>query len=298
MKHKQTIAAILAVLVMAVYGIPAFAAEADPATQVICRPIESATSVTAKEILIDGTPATASVFLADGSINYQDPAFANGAEDAYLLTVDGKTTLVGDTSLKDWEGSWENWQNYIEPSDTYTARYPKLEEAWKQASKNDRVRETAFKKFWLSCTKTSTCENKTPVDQILVEGNTVTWKDAKGNVLAKDTYSMVGKVLKGLEGATMYVFQADTLSTDSPFRYWVTMKGGMEGTPEQPIAAHYHFQYGSDLNKILKHGPLYTGTESNLRNRLWFATMIDASASDTAKYNVILALHKADKWNA
>ena len=125
MKHKQTIASILAVLVMAVYGIPAFAAEADPATQVICRPIESATSVTAKEILIDGTPATASVFLADGSINYQDPAFANGAEDAYLLTVDGKTTLVGDTSLKDWEGSWENWQNYIEPSDTYTARYPK-----------------------------------------------------------------------------------------------------------------------------------------------------------------------------
>jgi len=67
---------------------------------------------------------------------------------------------------------------------------------------------------------------------------TLTWLDTSGNALASDSYTMTGKVLKGLEGAKMYVFTADTLPVGSAYKYLVTMLPDMEGDTTTPIAAH------------------------------------------------------------
>ena len=76
------------------------------------------------------------------------------------------------------------------------------------------------------------------------------------------------------------------------------MKPGMEGTEEQPVAGHFHYQYGSSLDNLLINGQINNTKDKNLKNGKWYATMIDADASDIAKYNVILGMHKAEKWSS
>ena len=128
-----------------------------------------------------------------------------------------------------------------------------------------------------------------------VDGYTLSWKDDAGETIAKDTYTMTGKMKNGLEGATMYIFTADNLT--GAFKYFVTMCPGMEGTEETPVASHYHYQYGSSLDNLLNNGELYNGTDKNIKNKQWYATMINKDESALAKYNVILGMHRAAKWS-
>lgn len=237
--------------------------------------------------------------------------FENGEDDAYLVTIDDETRLVGDTTLKRWTGSWETWQNYIHPDESTLAQYPYLEEVWdlaypayiaafKGTPFEDAIKQmypdvAALKNYWYDMTDTKgvvSIEVETGSDA----GYTLSWKDKAGTVLASDSYTMTGKMVKGLEGAAMYIFTADTLDSDSDYKYLVTMDPGMEGEGTTPIAAHYHFQFGSSLSDLLKYGETYNGTESNINNAKWYATMIDGKAFDLAKYNVILGMHQADKW--
>lgn len=258
--------------------------------------------------------------LAFHNINLSDKTlFSSGAEDSYLVTIGAETQLMGDTTLKRWVGTWENWQDWIYPTDEMLARYPSLDEVWKQAyaayikafeavGMGDYIKAqypnvNALKAYWHGITDTK------GVSSIRVEGNdedgyVLSWLNKDGEVLASDSYTMTGKVLSGLEGAKMYVFTADTLEADSQYKYFVTMEPDMEGEEETPIAAHYHFQFGSDLSQILKNGGLHneivknetTGRAvSDMVNTKWYATMINANATDLAKYNVILGMHQAEK---
>lgn len=222
-------------------------------------------------------------------------------DDAYLVTENGQSRIVGDKTLKRWVGSWENWRNWTRPSDSMKQRYPYIDKAWDAAADKSHINVDLLKTFWYSFTNTNTRENPTAVDAMKVyqdDNGTykLQWIAPDQSILAEDSYTVTGKVLNGLEGATMYVFTADTLPAGSPFKYWVTMKPDYETEGEYPIAGHFHFQYGSNLDRILLFGPEYTGSRRNLKNPFWFATMINSNESDTAKYNVILALHKADKW--
>lgn len=228
---------------------------------------------------------------------------ADTTKDAFLVTENGSTRLIGDTTLRRWVGNWENWRNWTRPSDEMKQRYPYIDKAWEDASSTGSLKLSpdALKLFWHSFTNTDTLENRTPVDAMKVYQDTdgkykLQWIAADKSILAEDSYTMTGKVLNGLEGATMYVFTADTMKSGSPFKYWVTMAPDYETEGEYPIAGHFHFQYGSSLKRILPFGQLYTGSQRNLFKPFWYATMINANESDTAKYNVILALHKADKW--
>ena len=245
--------------------------------------------------------------------------FANGTNDAYQVTIGGETKLVGDTTLKNWVGNWETWQNWIYPDEAMLARYPYLEEVWQiayeayikafegtfmeEAIKAQYKSVDDLKAYWYEMTGTNGVEN-IKVEESENGGYLLSWLDADGKVLASDSYTMTGKVLNGLEGATMYVFTADTLEDDSEYKYMVTMVPDMEGDAEKPIARHYHFQFGSDLKGILANGQLANGYTydsdtgkkvSDMVDKYWYATMTDADATDVAKYNVILGMHRAEK---
>ncbi len=275
-----------------------------------------------KEFTIDGTTLKKEDGTYDSSkLDLNDRTlFQNGIEDAYLVTIGDQTELVGDKSLKRWVGTWESWENYINPTEQLKVEYPYLDNVWEisyEAYKNafakvgNDITKTmptveALKTYWKNIATTK------GVDQIeIVEENGkyfIEWKDKEGNCLAKDSYTMTGKMLKGFEGAESYVFTADTLGVESDYKYFVTMEAGFEGTKEEPIAEHYHFQYGNSLDDMLLKGEKYNSSDygvneitkrpitSNLKNNRWYATVIDEKGTKLSKYNVILAMHKATKW--
>lgn len=254
--------------------------------------------------------------------------FADGAAGAYLVTLGDETRLLGDLTLSGkWVGTWESWQNYIYPSESVAKAYPYLDEVWELAYKayiaafykvNESMGQAmeqqfpdaaALKAYWDAIADTKEVAQLRITKSEDSTGYQLTWVNANGAVLASDTYVMTGKLLKGFEGAAAYVFTAQTLSEDSPYRYFVSMDPGIEGTETQPISAHYHFQFGCDLSQMLLKGQLYNSTDygtnettqrpiaSNLTNTKWYATMIDAGSSSLAKYNVILGMHQAEKWS-
>lgn len=275
-------------------------------------------------VIIDGIDVTDKVDLdalkgEDGAYDFSKldltntGLFPDGAAGAYLVTIGTETRLVGDTTLKNWSGSWETWQKYIYPDAGTQAKFPYLEEVWQKAYDSYIAAFVAagipeatikamfpdvasLKAYWYSMTGTN------GVAAISVTGDdasgyALAWLDDSGNTLASDSYTMTGKVLKGLEGAKMYVFTADTLPDNSEYKYLVTMLPDMEGDAATPIAAHYHFQFGSSLETLLKNGETYNTVEANIQNTKWYATMINANASVLSKYNVILGMHRAEKWS-
>lgn len=289
------------------------------ATNIVGRTDYAKTTLVTANITVDGK--TTNGIYSFETLDLTDTSlFPNGENDAYQVTIDGVTKLVGDTSLKNWVGNWETWQDWIYPDAAMQARYPYLETVWKtafdayiKAFEGTFLEDTIkaqyktvddLKTYWYNMTDTK------GVAEIKVEasgsGYHLSWLGADGKTLAADSYTMTGKILNGLEGAVMYVFTADTLEEDSPYKYLVTMVPDMEGDAEKPIARHYHFQFGSDLNAILANGQLNNGLTydqttgkkvSDMVNKYWYATMTDADATDVAKYNVILGMHQAEKWS-
>lgn len=299
---KKGFLSLLLVAIFGVFAIPAGAMAADTA------------------VIVDGTDVT-DKFTQEAleTLDFSDldltdtEVFENGDADAYLVTIGDKTQLVGDTTLKHWVGNWETWQKYIYPDEQTLARYPYLEEVWDIAydayiaafyavseEMGKMVEEqypdtAALKAYWYEMTGTEGVATIT-VAEAENSGYLLSWLDNDGKVLASDSYTMTGKMVKGLEGATMYVFTADTLGADSVYKYLVTMVPDMEGDTKTPIAAHYHFQFGNSLEDLLVNGETYNGTDTNIKNRTWYATMTNRDASDLAKYNVILGMHQAEKW--
>lgn len=294
----------------------------------VSKPVENEYVKSINSIIVDGVEVLSDDMTADKIVNNDKSinlsntdVFANGKNDAYIVTIsangyDTVTTLVGDRTLKNWQGNWENWQKFIFSDDKYNAQYPYLDRVWDlaydgyiaaftAAGMGDVMKEMypntdSLKTYWNNMTYTQTSENTVPIAEVSVaassDGYTLSWIDDNGEVIASDSYTMTGKMKNGLEGAIMYIFTADTLSSNSAFKYFVTMCPGLEGTEETPIASHYHFQFGSSLDNLLNNDELYNGTDKNIKNRQWYATMINKDESALAKYNVILGMHRAEKW--
>jgi len=276
-------------------------------------------------IIVDGVDVSDKInnnSLMDDSGDYDfskldlsaDDIFENGEDDAYLVSIGDKMELVGDTTLKRWVGNWETWQSYIYPDAEMLTNYPYLEDVWETAydayiaafyavseAMGQRAKamypdSASLKEYWYRMTGTNGVSSL-----VVADGETgclLTWIDVDGGILAQDSYTMTGKMRKGLEGAIMYIFTADTLSEGSSYKYFVTMVPGMEGDSAAPIAAHYHFQFGSSLDDLLVFGQDYNGVQSNIQDTHWYATMISADDSVLSKYNVILSMHRAAKWKS
>ncbi|MDR2398358.1 MAG: hypothetical protein LBD74_06320 [Spirochaetaceae bacterium] len=273
-------------------------------------------------VIVDGQDVSALINLAairDGKGEYDfskldltnTAVFKDGKDGSYLVTIGEETRLVGDTTLKRWAGVWETWQDYINPDAGKAAQYPYLEKAWgiaydayiaafTAAGMGDAMKTMypdveALKKYWEGMTGTK------GVSSLLVAQNNdsdyvLLWLGANGT-LYSGGYTMIGKMVKGLENAVMYIFEANgSAANAAAYKYLVTMAPDMEGDSTYPIAAHYHFQFGPVLDDLLNNGPLYNGTDKNIKDAKWYATMIDSTASGLAKYNVILGMHRAEKW--
>lgn len=266
---------------------------------------------------VDGAEASVSISTSESgayditTLDLSDTTvFADGEDGAYLVTVGDSTYLVGDKTLKRWVGNWESWQPYIYPDEELLAEYPYLETVWGLAYEAYIAAFAAYgydmttlypntaslKEYWYEMTYTN------GVEKIKVTESdgayTLYWLGEEGDTLAADSYTLTGKVVNGLEGAQMYVFTADNLADTSGYKYFVTMEPDMEGTDETPIAAHYHFQFGSELDSLVLYGELYNSTTKNVVDKYWYATMINEDASALAKYNVILGMHQAEKWSS
>lgn len=266
---------------------------------------------------VDGAEASISISTSESgayditTLDLSDTTvFADGEDGAYLVTVGDSTYLVGDKTLKRWVGNWESWQPYIYPDEDLLAEYPYLETVWDLAYEAYITAFAAYgydmttlypntaslKEYWYEMTYTN------GVAKIKVTESdsayTLYWLGEEGDTLAADSYTLTGKVVNGLEGAQMYVFTADNLADTSSYKYFVTMEPDMEGTDETPIAAHYHFQFGSELDSLVLYGELYNSTTKNVVDKYWYATMINEDASALAKYNVILGMHQATKWSS
>lgn len=266
---------------------------------------------------VDGAEASVSISTSESgayditTLDLGDTTvFSDGEDGAYLVTVGDSTYLVGDKTLKRWLGNWESWQPYIYPDEELLAEYPYLETVWDLAYDAYIAAFAAYgydmttlypntaslKEYWYEMTYTN------GVEKIKVtEGDgayMLHWLGEDGDTLAADSYTLTGKVVNGLEGAQMYVFTADNLADTSVYKYFVSMEPDMEGTDETPIAAHYHFQFGNNLDSLLLYGELYNSTTKNVANKYWYATMINEDASALAKYNVILGMHQAEKWSS
>ncbi len=275
------------------------------------------------EVLSDTVKAS-DVLNTNGTPKFENTdVFADGEDDAYVITVtkaDGssETKIVGDTSAKGWAGNYETWQKYINPDEETAERYPYLDTVWDlaydgyinaftAAGMGDMMKKmypdtASLKAYWSKMTNTTSDENSKAVTLISGEKDgdkyRLTWRAEDGELLATDTYTITGIMGNGFEGSKTYVLTADTLADGNPFKYFVTMKPGMEGTEEQPVAGHFHYQYGSSLDNLLINGQINNTKDKNLKNGNWYATMTDADASDIAKYNVILGMHRAEKWSS
>jgi hypothetical protein len=272
-------------------------------------------------VIVDGQDVSALITLAtiaDGKGGYDfskldltnTAVFKDGADGSYLVTIGGETRLVGDKTLKKWAGTWETWQDYIHPDEAKLEQYPRLEEVWgfaydayiaaftgtalEETIKTQMPDVEALKNYWNGMTDTK------GVSSLKVEnkdsGYVLSWIGTEGT-LYSGAYTMIGKMANGLERATMYIFEADEPANPASYKYLVTMEPDYEGDTTHPIAAHYHFQFGDALDDLLNNGPTYNGTDSNIKDTKWYATMINSTASVWAKYNVILAMHRADKWS-
>ena len=249
--------------------------------------------------------------------------FPNGDMDAYLVTAGGETELAGDKTLSRWVGTWESWETYLDPSGTAGIQYPYLNQVWQlayqaymaafQSAGIDMSAAmpdvAALQAYWKKIATTKGVETI----EIAPGGRgsyTIKWRDASGTELGSGNYVMTGKLLKGFEGAPAYVFTAQNEDVNSSYKYLIAMEPGMDGTETEPIAKHYHFQFGSSLEDMLLEDELYNSTDygtneatgrpvsSNLKNSQWYATVIDAESTALAKYNVILGMHQANKWSS
>lgn len=283
----------------------------------------SSVVVDGKEVLSDTVKAS-DILNTNGTPKFTNTdVFADGEDAAYVITVTKKdgsseTKIVGDTSAKGWAGNYETWQKYITPDEETAEKYPYLDTVWDlaydgyinaftAAGMGDIIKKqypdtASLKKYWSDMTNTTSDENSKSVTLISGEKDgdnyRLTWRAADGELLATDTYKITGIMGNGFEGSKTYVLTADTLAEGNPFKYFVTMKPGMEGTEEEPVAGHFHYQYGSSLDNLLINGQINNTKDKNLKNGKWYATMTDADASDIAKYNVILGMHRAEKWSS
>ena len=188
--------------------------------------------------------------------------------------------------LEYWNGTWNNFENYIDDRD------PSIQKAWEEAKLAFR-KILVFslyslgncKRFWKKVCNTKQNGNKVRIDtmEFTSDKNTL-YVDyiAQNRLITSQKYTLLEILPSALEHEPGYLFKGDQ---EDVFQYLLLMKP-ME--PSEQIISHFHFQFGSSREMILK--------GNKLRKRLWYATMCDGKASKLDKCNIILALHKAKLW--
>ena len=194
--------------------------------------------------------------------------------------ADLQTTVSSGKSLADWaayEAGFETFLNYMDDEE--------LDSAWERAaaamstSTGTDYTADSLKQMWTALCATTTAGQDTPIANMVVDGQTVTFTDASGDEIASYNYVWADTVEQGLEGAETFVFKTDDADA-GVFTYLAMMAPGYD----EGMAAHFHFRYGATEESL----------DLENQSNMWYPTMLDASATIEEKAQVILAMHGAD----
>ena len=155
--------------------------------------------------------------------------------------------------------------------------------------------KNGVKCFWETACNTVNSENPTrlggwnigPAEECLE----IEWFDENGGSLGKYRYVIAEVIEKGLEAKPNFLFKADETSESCPFRYLLAMEPMPERSARNSggLLSHFHFQYASSVDLILKDGKLC--------NPMWYATMCDGDGTLLEQCNIIRVLHHIAKWD-
>lgn len=157
-----------------------------------------------------------------------------------------------------WIGNWENFENYIyskenamvktwEEAETVCKSMPGMQAMFGGCSARD---------FWKKACVTRTDENPVMLGGMCVEaygeGVRILFWDEENNPLGEYIYILAEVLEHGLE--------------------------------EKDLLSHFHFQFASTKNKLMKDGKLV--------QPMWYATMCEKTDNEAQKCNVVRALHR------
>lgn len=199
-------------------------------------------------------------------------------------------------NIKEFEGNWENFENYFnDESIPMKLAWVKAENAIKTQKKNliaSYLYRNGAKRFWEDACYTVNKENPIKLNTISIktidDDLNIKWFDGDDNLIGDYNYKLDSIISKGLEGKENYLYCANS---DSCFK-WLLLMEPMPNRKEKDnggLISHFHFQFSKSKENILK-------GNNKLKVPHWYATMCDKDVSLLQKCNIVLALHKLDTW--
>ena len=196
----------------------------------------------------------------------------------------------------DWLGRWQNFESYLIRTE------PALMKAWQDAEeavasmKIPMFRDGA-KVFWQRACSTVSPENPHPlggwnITPAEAEKLCIEWLDMDGNPLGKAVYHLETTLHKGLEGKENFLFEAEAVPENWPFRYLLAMEPMPSRTARKTggLLSHLHFQYASRQEQ------LFDAESGKLCSPMWYATMCDGDGTLLEQCNIVRALHRLPVW--
>lgn len=197
-------------------------------------------------------------------------------------------------NIKEFEGTWENFENYFEDEDSNMIK------AWNDSelaiqNKKKNIIETMLykdgvKSFWKKACYTTSKNNTKPLDSLQITTYNkqliIEWFSSNKESLGKYTYTLHSQIEHGLEGKVNYLFESDI---QSPFKYILLMEPFPSKEEHSNLISHFHFQYASNIADLIKHNKLV--------HKHWYATMCEGNVTMLDRCNIVLALHKLPMWD-
>lgn len=197
---------------------------------------------------------------------------------------------------RDWIGTWENFELWID------AQTPELERTWHEVEAAVAAMPTRAKAmfgddpraFWRRACSTTTSESPTRLGgwRITAAGSPeaaldIEWLAEDGSSLGRGTYALDHVIERGLEGKPSLLLHGQGGNLP-PAYSWLLV---MEPMPERDarehggLLAHTHFQFGSAREDVV-------AADGSLVRPRWYPTMCDAARGDEERARVIRALHR------
>lgn len=194
-------------------------------------------------------------------------------------------------NINDWNGSWENFENYIDSKEADMVRtWEEAEVACQKHPALSKMFKNGCRAFWQSACTTVTEKNPKKIGgwevHVTESGMEIEWFDRSQGSLGKAHYIIEGILEKGLEGKANTMLIAEDVPEDFAFRCILAMEPMPKRDAKNSggLISHFHFQYGSDWSDLIADG--------KLKNMWWYATMCDKEATELQKCNIVRALHK------
>lgn len=192
---------------------------------------------------------------------------------------------------KDWLGSWQNFESYI------NSTAPALQQAWAEAEKAAAAMpmfQAGVRTFWRRACSTALAGpvlGGWQVEAANAQDLQITWLDTEHQPLDRAVYYYTGTLEKGLEGKPCAKFETAGALQNSQFRCLLAMPPMPERTARAHggLLSHLHFQYAAAWTALI-------GTDGKLSHPMWYPTLCDGSGTLLEQCNIVRAMHHLPCW--